>query len=305
MEDSDMNTDVQRTHKLVVGAGVALIAAAGIGVVAVNVHRTVVVKSTASVAPVALPDTTAPQANSQAPQAAPPPPMAEGAPPVADTGTGVAATADTGQTAPNAQPSVTAPKSTRQQSPVASGHQRGKADAGAATPPTAYSATKPAVAEETAMARLPPRDSANNASIAPASSSSTVGGGAVVGSNGGTIDAAPGAVDSHTGAAASEATVPSGAPALSGAEVTTTMQARAAGADSANSDRLITSAVQSQIAADSAGQAANLAVTTINGVVILTGTVPSADVVEHVKQVVQQVKDVKGVDATAVRVSSS
>ena len=83
------------------------------------------------------------------------------------------------------------------------------------------------------------------------------------------------------------------------------MQARAAGADSANSDRLTTDAVKSQIAADSAGQAANLSVTTINGVVILTGTVPSADAVEHVKQVVQQVKDVKGVDATAVRVSGS
>jgi osmotically-inducible protein OsmY len=83
------------------------------------------------------------------------------------------------------------------------------------------------------------------------------------------------------------------------------MQARAAGADSANPDRLITSAVQSQIASDSVSQAANLAVTTINGVVILTGTVPNADAVEHVKQVVQQVKDVKGVDATAVRVSGS
>ena len=66
---------------------------------------------------------------------------------------------------------------------------------------------------------------------------------------------------------------------------------------------MITTAVQSQIAADAQG--ANLSVTTINGVVILTGTVPSPDAVEHVKQVVQQVKDVKGVDATAVRVSSS
>jgi osmotically-inducible protein OsmY len=81
------------------------------------------------------------------------------------------------------------------------------------------------------------------------------------------------------------------------------MQARAAGADSANSDHMITNAVQSQIAADPAG--AQLAVNTINGVVILTGTVPSADAIQQVKQAAQQVKDVKGVDATAVRVSGS
>ncbi len=91
--------------------------------------------------------------------------------------------------------------------------------------------------------------------------------------------------------------------ALNNGEVTTTMQARAVGADSANSDHIITSAVQSQIAADAAGS--QLAVSTINGVVILTGSVPTADAVEHVKQVAQQVKDVKGVDATAVRVSGS
>jgi osmotically-inducible protein OsmY len=93
-------------------------------------------------------------------------------------------------------------------------------------------------------------------------------------------------------------------PALSGGEVTTTMQARAAGADSVDSDRMITTEAQSKIAADTAGQGAALAVTTINGVVILTGTAPSTDTVEHVKQAVQQIKDVKGVDATAVKVSS-
>ena len=54
-----MNTDVQKTHKLVVGAGVALIAAVGIGVVAVDVHRAVLTKGSASSPPVALPDTTA------------------------------------------------------------------------------------------------------------------------------------------------------------------------------------------------------------------------------------------------------
>ena len=52
----------------------------------------------------------------------------------------------------------------------------------------------------------------------------------------------------------------------------------------------ITSAVQSQIAADSTTQRSALAVTTINGIVILTGTVPAPNVVEHVKDVVQQVQ---------------
>ena len=66
---------------------------------------------------------------------------------------------------------------------------------------------------------------------------------------------------------------------------------------------MITSAVQSQIATDAAGS--QVSVNTINGVVILTGTVPTAEAVDHVKQVAQQVKDVKGVDATAVRVSGS
>ncbi len=79
------------------------------------------------------------------------------------------------------------------------------------------------------------------------------------------------------------------------------MQAKAASADSATSDRMITDAVQSQLQADAAGQGAPLSVNTINGVVILTGTAPSADVVEHAKQVAQQVRGVKGVDTTAVK----
>ncbi len=301
-----MNTDVQKTHKLIVGAGVALIAAVGIGVVAVDVHRTVLARPSSSAPPVALPDTTAPQATTETPQTAPPPPMAEGAP-APDTGVSAAASADAAQTAPGPQPSAPASKSpTGKDAPATATHQpRGKASGAGLTPPATFNAAKPNVAEETAMTRVPANGGASSESSAMASSSSTAGGGALVGSNGGTIDAVPGAVDSHTGAAASEATTPSGAPALSGGEVTTTMQARAAGADSANADREITSAVKSQIAADSAGQAANLAVTTINGVVILTGTVPTADAVEHVKQVVQQVQNVKGVDATAVRVSSS
>lgn len=88
------------------------------------------------------------------------------------------------------------------------------------------------------------------------------------------------------------------------AQVPSVQQARASGADGANADRQITSAVQSQIAADRTTQRAALGVTTINGIVILTGTVPAPNVVEHVKDVVQQLQDVRGVDATAVKVSA-
>ena len=129
-------------------------------------------------------------------------------------------------------------------------------------------------------------------STAQAGATSAAGSATIGGSNAATADTVPGAVDSRSSNTADSAPVASAAPAISGA-------------DSVNSDRMITTAVQSQIAADTTGQGANLAVTTLNGVVILTGTVPSADAVEHVKQVAQQVKDVKGVDATAVRVSGS
>jgi osmotically-inducible protein OsmY len=62
--------------------------------------------------------------------------------------------------------------------------------------------------------------------------------------------------------------------------------------------------VQSQIAADSTTGRSALGVTTIDGIVILTGTVPTPNVVDHVKQVVEQVRDVRGVDATALQIST-
>jgi len=89
-----------------------------------------------------------------------------------------------------------------------------------------------------------------------------------------------------------------------GVEPASAERVRAVGGDAADVDRQITGAVQSQLASDSLTQRAALAVTTIDGVVILTGTAPNAGVVEHLKQVVQQVRDVRGVDATAVKVSS-
>jgi len=308
MEDSDMNTDVQKNHRVVVGAGVALIAAAGISVLAIDVHREAA-KPTPSAVPAAIPDTSAAALN-QTPDTAPPPPMVNGAP-LADSAPAAAASVATASTAPTAspQPSAAAPKSARQASTLAAGPQRSSAHEAAASPPMTQSAPKPKVAEVTAMATVPAsapaRNNTSDTSAAVAGASSPAQSDISGGSNAGTIQAMPGATDSPSLASGNAAPSANGAPAASGGEVTTTMQARAAGADSVNADRIITSAVQSQIAADTSSQGANLAVTTINGVVILTGTVPSADAVEHVKQVVQQVNDVKGVDATAVRVSGS
>ena len=114
-----------------------------------------------------------------------------------------------------------------------------------------------------------------------------------------------GVADARDYASAGAPAAASGAPALGNDENTTTAEARAAGGDSATSDRMINDAVQSQLDADTASQGGGLGVNTINGVVILTGTAPNAEVVEHAKQVAQQVRGVKGVDATAVKVSGS
>jgi hyperosmotically inducible periplasmic protein len=262
-----MNTDVQRTHKIIVGICVGVIAAAGISVVAVDVHRAVLAKTTLNEVPTALAGSSLPD-ESQPPQAAPPPPMTSGMP-VADTR--AAASADTASRAPSAQLSAAPSKAAQQGSSSAAARQPHSVSKPAADPAPAYGAPGTRVAEETAMAIVPARDDVSTRAAVQVGASSAA----------------------------------SGEPALSDNEVTTTAQARMAGGDSVNSDRMITRAVQSKIAADTADQGADLEITTINGVVILTGTVPTAAAAEHVKQVVQQVKDVKGVDATAVRVSSS
>jgi hyperosmotically inducible protein len=46
-------------------------------------------------------------------------------------------------------------------------------------------------------------------------------------------------------------------------------------------------------------------VTTTQGVVVLSGTLASQDAVDHVKQVAQNVQDVKSVDTSALKVTSS
>jgi len=299
MEDCDMNTDVQRNHKIVVGAGVVLVALAAIGALAVNVHRAVPSRITPTVAPTpaALPETLVPAANQSS--ESPPPPVAEGAP-LTNAGTGAAASATAPLSAPTQEAVTAAPKSSAKVPSLAATHPRVEP---AARSPTAANTLKDK-GEEVAMAGPAAASTAPDASRPESAAAASSG--MLAASNGGTTDIAPGTVESQSsGSAGADASSVGGAPAVSGAEVTTTMQARAAGGDSANSDHMITSAVKSEIASDAAASGTALEVTTINGVVILTGTVPTPDAVEHVKQVVQQVKDVKGVDATGVKVSSS
>jgi hyperosmotically inducible protein len=77
-----------------------------------------------------------------------------------------------------------------------------------------------------------------------------------------------------------------------------------AGVQLAASDNQITTDVKSQIAGDSLSKDANIAVTTSQGVVALTGSLPSQDAIDHVKDVAGRVKDVKSVDTSALLVAS-
>ena len=71
------------------------------------------------------------------------------------------------------------------------------------------------------------------------------------------------------------------------------------------SDIRITSAVKSEIAADSSSKDANVGVTTTNGVVVLTGTLATQAAIDHVKGVAEKVKDVKSVDTSALKLTST
>ena len=108
--------------------------------------------------------------------------------------------------------------------------------------------------------------------------------------------AAPGAFAAPTAsdgvAAASEPSVVTAAPA---ADI----------APAAESDASITAAVESKIAADTGAQSAQISVTTVQGVVVLSGTAPSSEVLEQVRVAATQVKDVKRVDTSTVTVSGS
>lgn len=72
----------------------------------------------------------------------------------------------------------------------------------------------------------------------------------------------------------------------------------------AASDSQITTDVKSELAGDSLSKDANIGVTTTHGVVALTGILVSQSAIDHVKDVAGKAKDVKSVDASALRLAS-
>ena len=62
--------------------------------------------------------------------------------------------------------------------------------------------------------------------------------------------------------------------------------------------------MKSQIAGDGLSNDTNIGVTTTEGVVALTGNLASQDAIDHVKDVVGKVKDVKSVDTSALVLAS-
>lgn len=73
----------------------------------------------------------------------------------------------------------------------------------------------------------------------------------------------------------------------------------------AGSDSRITTELKSQFAADSISKDVDIGVTTMQGVVVLTGTLVTQDAIDHVKNVAEKVKDVKSVDASAMKIAST
>jgi hypothetical protein len=289
-----MNTDVRRTHRLIVGAAIGVVAVVGISTVAVNVHRVVGAHSAAAAPPVPLPDTSAPPP-SQTPESAPPP-IAESALPA--TAPDAALPANSAPAAASSSSSATAPKAVRPSAaPVA--RRSSSSDSIAASAPAAVATVAKPTAATAVVSAYRKIDTDLTATTPPATSAGNLQS-SVTDAGTTTVNVAAARDAGSVGAA----TAAGGAAAQGSDEPAATAQARAAGGDSATSDRMITDAVQSQLDADTAGQGASLNVTTINGVVILKGTVPNAGVVEHAKQVAQQVRGVKGVDATAVKLPS-
>jgi hyperosmotically inducible protein len=74
--------------------------------------------------------------------------------------------------------------------------------------------------------------------------------------------------------------------------------------ESAAADSQITADVKSAIAGDSVSKDLNIGVTTIRGVVVLTGILASQDAIDKVKAVAGKVKDVKSVDTSALTLAS-
>jgi hyperosmotically inducible protein len=71
------------------------------------------------------------------------------------------------------------------------------------------------------------------------------------------------------------------------------------------SDSWITTKVKSELMADSISKGFKVHVKTLHGVVMLHGTLPNADAVDHVKDVAQKVEHVKSVDTSELKVGGA
>jgi hyperosmotically inducible periplasmic protein len=94
-------------------------------------------------------------------------------------------------------------------------------------------------------------------------------------------------------------------PTSSSATTATDAQEGATSNEPAGSDRRITAELKSQFAADSISKNVDIGVTTTQGVVVLTGTLATQDAIDHVKNVAEKVEDVKSVDTSAMKITSS
>jgi hyperosmotically inducible protein len=70
------------------------------------------------------------------------------------------------------------------------------------------------------------------------------------------------------------------------------------------SDSWITTKVKSELMADSVSKGFDVHVKTLHGVVMLRGTLPNKDAVDHVKDVAQRVEHVKSVDTSELKSST-
>jgi hyperosmotically inducible protein len=73
----------------------------------------------------------------------------------------------------------------------------------------------------------------------------------------------------------------------------------------ATSDTWITTKVKSQLLADSVGRGAEIKVETTDGVVALTGILPTKDAVSHAKDIAAKVEGVKSVDTSALYIAAN
>jgi len=71
------------------------------------------------------------------------------------------------------------------------------------------------------------------------------------------------------------------------------------------SDSWITTKVKSEIMSDSVSKGFDVHVKTLHGVVMLRGTLPNQDAVDHVKDLAEKVKHVKSVDTSELKTTSS